>query len=278
MLLELSIVPLGRDTHLSDEIAEIVKLVDASGLPYQLTPSGTCIEGEWDDVMALVRSCHARARELSAHVITTLQIEDEAGARDKLARNIRSVEEKLGRRAAKGAHDPRANGGAPHPYPQALGGGAAAERGSGRTLTLLAGLGLGAVFMYFLDPDRGPRRRALVRDQTTSALRQGRREAQRIAVDARDRAVGTAVEIGGRLREEQVTDDQLVARVRAELGHHVERARAIDVVADGGRIVLRGEVAADEVEKVVSTVRGVRGVDRVDNELGIRGVSPAEQL
>lgn len=275
MLLELSIVPLGRDSHLSDEIAEVIKLVDASGLPYQLTPSGTCIEGEWDDVMALVRGCHARARELSAHVITTLQIEDEAGARDKLARNVRSVEEKLGRPAVKGTQDPRANGGAA--LSQGRGGDAAAERTSGTALTLLTGLGLGAALMYFLDPDRGARRRALVRDRTTSALRQGGREAQGIAEDARNRAVGKAAEIGGRLRDEQVTDDQLVARVRAQLGHHIERARAIDVVAEGGRVVLRGEVAADEVEDVLSTVRGIRGVDEVDNQLGIRGSSPTRQ-
>jgi uncharacterized protein (TIGR00106 family) len=276
MLLELSIVPLGRDTHLSDEIAEVVKLVDASGLSYQLTPSGTCIEGEWDDVMALVRKCHARARDLSTHVITTLQIEDEAGARDKLARNVQSVEEKLGRSVATGAQAARLNGGAPRsPVP---GSSAGAERASGKGLTLLIGLGLGAALMYFLDPDRGARRRALVRDQASSALRQGGRGAQGIAEDARNRAAGTAAEIGGRLRDEQVTDDQLVARVRAQLGHHVERARAIEVVADGGRVVLRGEVGADEVEDVLSTVRGVRGVDHVDNQLGIRGGSPTQQL
>lgn len=101
MLVELSILPLGGDTHLSDEIAEVVKLVDESGLPYQLTPSGTCIEGEWDEVMTLVRRCHDRARGFSPHVITTLQIEDEEGATDKLARNVSSVEEKVGRRLGR---------------------------------------------------------------------------------------------------------------------------------------------------------------------------------
>jgi uncharacterized protein (TIGR00106 family) len=96
MLVELSIIPLGRGVHLSDEIAEVLELVDASGLPYQLTPSGTCIEGEWEEVMALVRRCHERARELSSHVVTTIEIEDDGEARDKLTRNVTSVEEKVG--------------------------------------------------------------------------------------------------------------------------------------------------------------------------------------
>ena len=97
MLVELSIIPLGGDTHVSGEIAEALKIVDASGLPYLLTPSGTCIEGEWDEVMTLVRRCHDRVRELTPHVITMVKIEDEEGARDKLTRNVASVEEKVGR-------------------------------------------------------------------------------------------------------------------------------------------------------------------------------------
>lgn len=101
MLVELSIVPLGGDTHLSDEIAEIIQVIDASGLPYQLTPCGTCIEGGWEDVMAVVRRCHERMRERSEHVITLIQIEDQEGASDKLRHNVNSVVEKLGKRAER---------------------------------------------------------------------------------------------------------------------------------------------------------------------------------
>jgi len=45
MLVELSILPLVGDGHLSDELAEVLKLIDSSGLSYQLTPTATCIEG-----------------------------------------------------------------------------------------------------------------------------------------------------------------------------------------------------------------------------------------
>lgn len=96
MLAELSIIPLGGDTHLSSRIAEVLKVVAASGVPYRLTPSGTCLEGEWDEVMPVVRLCHNRMRGLSSHVFTTIRIEDEEGEKHKLARNIASVEEKAG--------------------------------------------------------------------------------------------------------------------------------------------------------------------------------------
>lgn len=98
MLVELSIIPLGTGAHISDELAEVLTEVDASGLPYQLTPAGTCIEGEWDEVMRVVRACHERARGRSSHVITTIKIEDQAGETNQLASNIASVRAKAGRR------------------------------------------------------------------------------------------------------------------------------------------------------------------------------------
>jgi uncharacterized protein (TIGR00106 family) len=98
MLIELSVNPLGRGTHLSQDLAEILKLVDDSGIPYKLTPLGTCIEGEWDEVMALVRQCHEKARSVSSHVFTTLRIEDEEGATNKIQDNVTSVERAAGRK------------------------------------------------------------------------------------------------------------------------------------------------------------------------------------
>jgi uncharacterized protein (TIGR00106 family) len=97
MLVELSINPLGRGAHISADLGAILKLVDESGLRYVLTPFGTCIEGQWEEVMPLVKQCHDQARKLSQHVMTTVRIEDEQGATDKLHENIASVERAAGR-------------------------------------------------------------------------------------------------------------------------------------------------------------------------------------
>ncbi len=97
MLVQLNTIPLGGDTHLSDEIAEVLRVIDRAGLPYQLTPTGTCIEGEWDEVMELVRQCHELLRRTSPHVITSIYIEDQEGAHNQLADNVSSVEEKVGK-------------------------------------------------------------------------------------------------------------------------------------------------------------------------------------
>lgn len=97
MLAELSIIQLGRGTQLSSDLGPILKIIDESGLSYRLTPSGTCIEGDWEDVMKLVKQCHDQARGVSPHVLTTLRIEDDLGAKNKLSENIASVERAAGR-------------------------------------------------------------------------------------------------------------------------------------------------------------------------------------
>jgi len=96
MLAELTIIPIGTGTHLAEQLAEVVEIIDRSGLPYELTPSGTCIEGEWDDVMRVARECHEHARRKSGHIQTVISIEDEKGIKDKLHLNVEALEKRLG--------------------------------------------------------------------------------------------------------------------------------------------------------------------------------------
>ncbi len=105
MLIGLSIIPLRGGEHASDELVEVLRLVDESGLAYQLTPTATCIEGTWDEVMPLVKRCHERVREMSAHVVTTIKIEDEEGASNKLTSNVRSIEERIGRKLGRSSRN-----------------------------------------------------------------------------------------------------------------------------------------------------------------------------
>lgn len=107
MLFELSVVPIGKGAHVSRDIAEAVEVIADAGLPYRLTPSSTCVEGEWTEVMPVIERAHRRLRENCPHVLTMIKIEDQADAANLLERNIRSVEEKAGRAfAASGAPQP----------------------------------------------------------------------------------------------------------------------------------------------------------------------------
>jgi uncharacterized protein (TIGR00106 family) len=95
MLFELSIYPLG-DLHLSNALAGVLKIIHESKIPYKITPTGTCMEGEWDEVMNVIKVCHNKIREQSPHLITSIIIEDERGETNKLTQNIKSLENKVG--------------------------------------------------------------------------------------------------------------------------------------------------------------------------------------
>jgi uncharacterized membrane protein len=141
------------------------------------------------------------------------------------------------------------------------------ENESSTTAALLGGLGIGAALMYFLDPTRGRRRRALMRDQMTHAVRKGEHGVEATVHDLSNRAQGMAAEVRNRFSDDEPSDDVLVARVRSELGRVCSHPRAVIVTANAGAVTISGPVLEREVDNILSTTRGVRGVQHVENRL-----------
>ena len=75
---EVTVVPMGTGTpSLSAYVAEVLKLVKESGIKYQLTPMGTILEGDLDEIFALVRRMHeVPFSDEIKRVVTTLKIDD----------------------------------------------------------------------------------------------------------------------------------------------------------------------------------------------------------
>lgn len=95
MLLEFSTFPIGTEGEsLSPVVAEVIKIIDASGLPYQLTAMGTIVEGDWEEVMAVVKKCHDKIGEKFKRVYTKISIDDRRDAKNRLKGKVASVEAK----------------------------------------------------------------------------------------------------------------------------------------------------------------------------------------
>jgi len=101
MLAEFSVVPIGKGESVSQYVAECMKIVDASGIAYKINPMGTVLEGDYDEVMGIVRKCHMRVLEMSSRVITSIKIDDRKGKKGVLESKVRSVEETIGRELKK---------------------------------------------------------------------------------------------------------------------------------------------------------------------------------
>ena len=97
VLLEFSMSPFDKGESLGEFVARSVDIIDKSGLPYQLTPMGTIVEGEWDEVMALVTACFQAMNQDCSRISTSIKIDYRAGKGGRLKSKIRSVESKLGR-------------------------------------------------------------------------------------------------------------------------------------------------------------------------------------
>lgn len=98
MVVEFSVVPIGKGEELAGLVAKVIDIVDACGLPYQLTSMGTIVEGEWDDVFALIKECHQAMKRDAVRVSTHISIDDRERARDRLQGKVADVEKILGRR------------------------------------------------------------------------------------------------------------------------------------------------------------------------------------
>jgi len=95
VIVELALFPLDQGQSVGAYVARAVGIIRASGLRCQLTPMGTCIEGEWDEVMAVVGQCFQALAADSDRVYLTLKADWRRGRVDGLQAKTESVERAL---------------------------------------------------------------------------------------------------------------------------------------------------------------------------------------
>jgi hypothetical protein len=137
-----------------------------------------------------------------------------------------------------------------------------------KTLSFIGGASLGAGLMFILDPDRGKRRRALIRDKSVRWSRKTRAMAGSTSRDLRNRVKGMTASWKSWVKPDHpVSDQRLLERVRSKLGMVSRHSAAIEVSIDNGVVTLRGPVLQDEVEGIISAISRIQGVVRIENRL-----------
>ncbi len=97
MLASFSVVPMGAGEGVKEIVAEALSIVDGSGLPYQLGPMQTVVEGEPEQVLELILRCHRRVLDLAPRVLTNITLDDRKGATGRLRGKVEDVEKILGK-------------------------------------------------------------------------------------------------------------------------------------------------------------------------------------
>lgn len=99
MLVEFSIVPVGAGESIGDAIAAVLKIVDASGVPYRANSMGTVIEGSWDECMGLIKKCHEEVMKKAPRLYSNISIDLRPGKpQDRLTEKLKAVEKRLGKK------------------------------------------------------------------------------------------------------------------------------------------------------------------------------------
>jgi uncharacterized protein (TIGR00106 family) len=101
VVLEFSIFPLDKGDSLSPFVARSLDIIDRSGLDYRCHAMGTVIEGEYDQVMDVVRRCFEVMAADCNRIECSIKLDYRRGAQGRLAGKIQSVEQKLGRTIRK---------------------------------------------------------------------------------------------------------------------------------------------------------------------------------
>ena len=95
MLVDFSIFPVGKGESLSSDVAEAFEIICESGLSHEHHAMGTNIEGEWDEVMAVIKACRDRLLEHANRVSISIKIDDRKGVTDQIARKVASAKAKM---------------------------------------------------------------------------------------------------------------------------------------------------------------------------------------
>jgi uncharacterized protein (TIGR00106 family) len=95
MIAAFSITPLGAGDSVSESVADAVRIVRASGLANETNAMFTNVEGEWDEVMGVIKRCVERIADDAPRVSVVIKIDHRAGVTDGLHTKVAAVEAHL---------------------------------------------------------------------------------------------------------------------------------------------------------------------------------------
>ena len=101
VLLEFSMSPMDKGESVSEQVARSLKIIDEGGVLYRLNPMGTVLEGEFDEVMAVVKRCYETMRTDCKRITCGIKIDYREGKSGRLESKIASIENKLGKTVSK---------------------------------------------------------------------------------------------------------------------------------------------------------------------------------
>ncbi|MBI3811532.1 MAG: MTH1187 family thiamine-binding protein [Nitrospirae bacterium] len=98
VLLEFSMSPMGKGESVGKYVSRSLAIIDRSGIDYRLNPMGTVIEGDWDQVFAVVKKCYEAMKKDCGRISLGIKVDYRKGHRGRLNSKVASIEKRLKRK------------------------------------------------------------------------------------------------------------------------------------------------------------------------------------
>ena len=98
VLLEFSMSPMDKGESVSSYVSRSLAIISESNVNYRLNPMGTVLEGEWDEVMGVVKQCYETMRSDCKRITCAIKIDYRAGKKGRIESKMASIETRLGKK------------------------------------------------------------------------------------------------------------------------------------------------------------------------------------
>jgi uncharacterized protein (TIGR00106 family) len=97
VLAEFAMFPTDKGESVSKYVSQVIDAIDKSGLKYKLTPMGTVIEGEWDEVFGLITKCFKILEPQANRVYSAIKVDYRKGSESRMTSKIEKIKSILDR-------------------------------------------------------------------------------------------------------------------------------------------------------------------------------------
>ncbi|KAF6225235.1 hypothetical protein HO133_010432 [Letharia lupina] len=90
------LIPIGTTVSVSQEVADVQRLMQKSHLSYSMHSAGTTVEGPWDDVMRLIGQAHFMLHQKGVvRIQTDIRVGSRTDKKQKFSEKVTAVNEIL---------------------------------------------------------------------------------------------------------------------------------------------------------------------------------------
>jgi uncharacterized protein (TIGR00106 family) len=91
-LIDFSIFPVGKGESVSPYVKRAAKIIKDSNLPFKLGPMGTSVEGEWEELMAMLTRCLEDLKQDCSRVYMNIKVDYRKTGANRIEAKVKAVD------------------------------------------------------------------------------------------------------------------------------------------------------------------------------------------